>query len=291
MGIIIAAGITTVVVVALYGYLIWRLSLGSDRPALLMTALITLPLQPLAFYLLRVPLDGRLRGALGTGSLYLILTTFYAPLTEEPAKWLALAVPPVRRLLRPDNVVPVTMAIGLGFGIGEIWFLAEQLTRVPEYAALPFWMFSGFLIERSYVCFLHGGFVLFLVHRLAHGRPLWPGALAGMALHYLVNLPIFLAGIGAFGLPQEAWITIASFLPLLIVVWIGMQMNAMSNGKFWLEALGTSTCPECQTVYPRPLLALNLGPMRYERCPGCRKFHLVRVIGQAKATGSALPPT
>jgi hypothetical protein len=287
MGIIIAAGITTVVVVALYGYLIWRLSVGADRRALLITALIALPLQPLAFYLLRVPLDGWLRSALGTGSLYLILTTFYAPLTEEPAKWLALAVPPARRLLRPDNVVPLAMAIGLGFGIGEIWFLAEQLMRVPDYAALPFWMFSGFLIERTYVCFLHGGFVLYLVHRLAHGRPRWPGALAGMALHYVLNLPIFLAGIGAFGLPQEAWITIASLFPLLIVVWIGMQMNAMSKGKFRLEALGNSTCPECQTLYPRPLLALNLGPMRYERCPNCRKFHMVRVFGQPgdKQTG------
>ena len=37
-------------------------------------------------------------------------------------------------------------------------------------------------------------------------------------------------------------------------------------------------CPECGTEYPRPLLALNLGPVRYERCPACRKFHLVRII-------------
>lgn len=288
MGIIVAAAITTLVVVALYGYLIFRLSAPADRRALLITILIALPLQPLAFYFVRIPLDAALRALVGTGGAYALLTTLYAPLTEEPAKWLALAVTPARRLLRPDNVVPVAMAVGLGFGIGELWFLAEQIHRVPQYAALPFWMFGGFFVERTYVCFLHGGFVLFVVERLATGRPLWPGALIGMALHYAVNLPIFLAGIDAFGFGAETWTTIASLFPLLVAIWIGMRMNALTKGRLRDETLGYSTCPECGTVYPRPLLALNLGPVRYERCPNCRKFHIVKVTGQPKPTGDKL---
>lgn len=289
MGIIIAAAITTAVVVALYGHLIYLLSVPADRRALLITVLIALPLQPLAFYFVRLPLDAGLRALIGTGGAYAFLTTFYAPLTEEPAKWLALAVTPARRLLKADNIVPVALAVGLGFGIGEIWFLAEQLHRVPQYAALPFWMFGGFVVERSFVCFLHGGFVLFVVERLATGRPLWPGALIGMALHHAVNFPIYLAGIDAFGLGADAWTTIASLFPWLVVLWLGMRMNALSKGKFRDATLGYSTCPECKTVYPRPLLALNLGPVRYERCPNCRKFHIVPVMGQPKRANE--PPT
>lgn len=284
-GIVVAAVITTLAAVALYGYLILRLSSPGTRTSLLVAALAALPLQPLAFYFVRVPLDAALRTALGTGDLYSWATTFYAPLTEEPAKWLPLAIPLVWRMVTRNNVVPLALAIGLGFGLGEIWFLAEQIARVPQYAGLPFWMFGGFFVERLYVTFLHGGFVLFMVDRLATGRPLLPGALAGMALHYLVNLPIFLASMNAFGLPGAAWTTIASLFPLLLVIWLGMVMNRMSGGRFQQEALGSSTCPECGTVYPRPLLALNLGPVRYERCPGCRKFHIVRVMDGTKRRG------
>lgn len=285
MGIYIAASLTTLAVVAFYGYLILRLSRPESRGALLIAALVALPLQPLAFYLLRIPLDTVIREAIGTGDAYHVITTFYAPLTEEPAKWLPLAIPLVWRALRPENVVPMALAIGLGFGIGEIWFLADQISRVPQYAALPFWMFGGFGVERFYVTFLHGGFVVFVVSRLATGRSFLPGALAGMALHYAVNLPIFLASVNAFGLPGETWTVIASLFPLLVVLWLARTMNRMTGGKLRQEALGQSTCPECQTAYPRPLLAFNLGPVRYERCPNCRKFHFVRVLAAPTRTG------
>jgi hypothetical protein len=285
MGIYIAAAITTLAVVAAYGYLVRRLSPPADHRFLLLAALIALPLQPLAFYLVRLPLDALVRQAIGTGTAYGWVTTFYAPLTEEPAKWLVLAVPLVWRALRPDNAVVAALAIGLGFGVGEIWFLAEQIARVPAYQGVPFWMFGGFLTERFVVCFLHGGFIAFLVARLATGRSPVPGALAGMALHYFGNFPIFLGSIGAFGLPAAAWISIASLVPLLMAILLGMAMSRMTGGRLEKEALGESTCPECGAVYPRPLLALNLGPVRYERCPSCRHFHMIRLIGAAKPTG------
>lgn len=280
MGIYVAAVITTLAVVAFYGWLVIRLSAREDRRILLLAALVALPLQPLVFYFVRLPLDGLLRSVIGAGATHAVATTFYAPLTEEPAKWLALLVPEVRRVLRPDNAVAMALAIGLGFGVGEIWFLAEQVSLIPAYAKLPFWMFGGFFVERFVVCFLHGGFVAFLVARLAHGRPLWPGALVGMALHYAVNLPIFLGAIAAFGLSSETWTLIATLFPILLAILVGVALNRMSRGRLRTEALGRSTCPECGTDYPRPLLALNLGPWRYERCPGCRRFHLVRLFGK-----------
>jgi hypothetical protein len=280
MGIYVAAVITTLAVVAFYGWLVIRLSAREDRRVLLLAALVALPLQPLAFYLVRLPLDGLVRSAIGADTAHAIATTFYAPLTEEPAKWLALLLPQVRRVLGPDNAVALALAIGLGFGVGEIWFLGEQVSRVPGYADLPFWMFGGFFSERFVVTFLHGGFIAFLVMRLARGRPLLPGALAGMALHYAVNFPIFLKAFGAFGISAEAWTLIATLFPILLAFLIGVALNRMSRGRLQVEALGRSTCPECGAVYPRPLLAPNLGPWRYERCPHCRRFHMVRLFGK-----------
>jgi hypothetical protein len=231
MGIYIAAVITTLAVVAAFGYLAVRLSARDDRRWLLLAALIALPLQPLAFYLVRLPLDGLLRAGIGTGTAYGWLTTFYAPLTEEPAKWLVLAVPVVRKLLRPDNAAAIALAIGLGFGVGEIWFLAASIAQVPAYAAVPFWMFGGFFTERFVVCFLHGGFIVFLVAALAGGRSLLPGALIGMALHWSVNLPIFLRSLLAFGISGETWTMIASLFPMLVAILLGIAIGQMPRKR------------------------------------------------------------
>jgi hypothetical protein len=282
MNILIAAIITVAAAAGAYGYLIRHLSEPADRRAIVAAVLFTLPLQPLAFYLVRLPLDAGLRQLLGTGDLYAFLTTFYAPLTEEPAKWLVLLVPLVLRTLRPASAAPLALAAGLGFGLGEIGFLAERLMRMPEIAAMPFWMFGGFLTERFVVCFLHGAFVFFLFARLAAGKSFWPGAIVGMALHYITNFPIYFASLGALPWSAETWQMVLAVYVLALALVLAAVMNRMVGGRLSTAALGYSECPECGANYPRPFLALNLGPVRYERCPSCRKFHLVRIGGKRR---------
>jgi hypothetical protein len=210
MGLIVAAAITTGLALATIGVAAWRAARPADRGVLVTALLIALPLQPLAFYLVRLPLDGALRAMLGIGigKAWAITGLFYAPLTEEPAKWLTLAAPVVRRALAPASTVPLALATGLGFGIGEIWFLAHAIVSSPSYPDLPFWMFYGFVIERIQVCLLHGVFVAPALLRLAQGRSFWPGALAGVLLHLLTNFPIYPARIDLFGLGTPAWRTI-----------------------------------------------------------------------------------
>ena len=285
MGIYIAAAITTALVLGLYGYVIAKMSARADWPVLIVAALVALPLQPLAFYLVRMPLHGFLSASLGAGALLTTLTLFYAPLTEEPAKWLPLLVPFIRRRLNPANAVAMALTVGLGFGIGEIWFLAEQLARVPAVAAQPFYSLGGFLIERTLVCFLHGAMIAFAYHRLASGRSFILGGLIGMALHFALNFPIFLAGIDLFGLGKTWWPTLLMLYLGLFTIALGAAVTSLSRGRFREVVLGFSDCPECGAHYPRPLLALNFGPVRYERCPNCRRFHWVSIT-----SGRARPP-
>jgi hypothetical protein len=173
---------------------------------------VALPLQPLVFYAIRLPVDGFLRTTYGIAGWVTIVSLFYASLTEEPAKWLTAAVPAVRREIMCD---PITVALvaGAGFGIGEIWFLAHVLATAPSYPDLPFWHFSGFMIERSAVCFLHGAFLTLPFYALACGRLFWLGGLAGMVLHFFLNFPLYLAQVGAFGISPKTW-------PTLLVSWI-----------------------------------------------------------------------
>jgi len=275
MGIIIAAAITTLLAILAFGYLVYRLCTPADWRVALAAAAVALPLQPLVFYAVRLPLHALLQSALGPGIALNMISLFYAPLTEEPAKWLVLLVPWIRRVLRPDNAVAFALATGLGFGIGEIWFLAEQLTRVPQFAAAPFYMFGGFLSERLLVVFVHGATVAFAFKWLADGRSFALGALLGVVLHFLINFPIFLMSIDPIGVGRDAWSAAIQIYLIAFVIALGAAVNRMTRGRLSESVLGSATCPECGSRYPRSLLGLNFVTVRYERCPNCRHWHWV----------------
>jgi hypothetical protein len=275
MGILIAAIITTVLSIVVVGLLVRRLSKREDRSVLIIAFFFALPLQPLAFYYIRLPLHELLTSMLGASALLTAITLFYAPVTEEIAKWLALGVPSIRKALTPSNAVAIALAVGLGFGIGELWFIAERLARSPHLTVLPFYYFNGFLTERLMVCFLHGAMIALFFKRYAEGHSVWPAALFGIALHFALNFPIYLSQINLWGLGAQVW-------GLLLVIYVALFTLAMFGfvnrlGKDDLREgfLGSATCPGCGGVYPRSLFALNLLTNRYERCPHCRKFHLV----------------
>src|SRR6266511_1419167 len=104
--------------------------------------------------------------------------------------------------------------------------LAHVLLALPGVASLPATDFGGFVIERLEVCFLHGAFVAPAFVCLARGRPFLLGGLAGMVLHFLLNFPIYLKTINAFGL-GEAWI------PILLLWVIGFVIGCAAM-TVWL---------------------------------------------------------
>jgi hypothetical protein len=275
MGILIAAIITTVLAIVVIGLLIRRLSHAAPRWLLILAFLSALPAQPVAFYFIRLPLHEFLTQWIGPGALLTAISLFYAPMIEEPAKWFSLVLPSLRKKLVPQNAVAIAIAVGLGFGVGELWFIAERLSRSPQLANLPFYYFNGFLTERLMVCFLHGAFVALFFKRYAEGKSVWPAALFGIALHFALNFPIYFSQINLFGLGADVW----SFILVIYVAAFTLAMfgfvNWLSSDKVRAGFLGEATCPGCQQVYPRSFFALNLLTKRYERCPHCRKFHLV----------------
>lgn len=275
MGIWIAAVITTILSAAFYGFLIYRLALPQDRRWLLLAALCALPLQPLALVLVRAPLHLLLLKTLGIGPVLTTITLFYAPLTEEPAKWLVLLIPFVRRGLTPGNAIALALAIGVGFGIGEAWFIASQIAQAPQAAGVPFYMFTGYLGERFAVCFVHGAFIAFAVRQLAEHRSFLLGGLLGMTLHFALNFPIFLIVLDPLGLGPVFWTRVSLLWFATMLFGLIAFVAWLSRGQMRQRLLGSAVCPECHQTYERPLLAPHLGFTRYERCPHCRHFHWV----------------
>jgi hypothetical protein len=276
-GIFIAAILTTGIALAIFGTLLRRLKQPANGRLLLLAALIALPLEPAAFYFVRVPLDHWLTGMLGSNSPTLRwLVTLYAPVTEELAKLVPLLIPAIRRDLRRENFGRYALAIGLGFAIGEMWFLAEAVSRIPALAGTPFYKFGGYFGERLMTCVFHSVFV---------GAALWGwrrnfglGVLGAMVLHWLGNFPIFLLSWNAGGMGPAFWGAVVQ--AWIVLYFIGalalfsyFLLGRISPGRLFY---GRRKCPECGAVYDAPLFSVNLVTRRYERCPQCRHWHFTK---------------
>ena len=274
-GIYLAAVLTTVLAAAIFGRLIHKLRLPANERLLWLAFALTLPLQPLAFYFVRMPLDHWLVAHLGsTSTTYQWLTSLYAPLTEEPAKLVPLLIPAICRDVRATNFARYALAIGLGFAIGEMWFLAYEIARVPAYAALPFYQFGGYVGERLLVCVFHSAFVSVALWRLRNRFAL--GFAGAAALHWLGNFPILLMAWNLGGLGKVAWMVIVQSWLVIYFVGALALLSYFTFGRIALGRIfyGRRHCPECGKDYDAPFfLAVNLGRTRYERCPYCRRWH------------------
>jgi hypothetical protein len=276
-GIYGAAIVTAAIAVAIFGTMVTRMRLPANPRLLLLAFLIVLPLEPASFYFVRVPLDHLLTALLGSNSLTLHwLTTFYAPLTEEPAKLVPLLVPAIRRDISRANFARYALAIGLGFAIGEMWFIAEIIARNPKFAGMPFYLFGGYLSERLMVCLFHSAFVGVALACLR--KRFWLGVAGAMALHWLGNFPIFLMSSNAFGMGPTFWavavqVWIIVYLIGALALFSVFVFGHVSPGRL---LFGRRKCPECGAEYDSPLFAINLVSRRYERCPVCRHWHFTK---------------
>jgi DNA-directed RNA polymerase subunit RPC12/RpoP len=271
----ITAILTTGLAAAIFVPLIHKLKMPANERLVWLAAGITLPMQPLVFYLVRVPLDHWLVGQLGSTSLtYQWVTSFYAPLTEEPAKLIALLIPAIRRDISVANFVRYALAIGVGFGVGEMWLIAQFVARAPAMAALPFYQFGGYASERLLVCLFHSAFVSVALWRLRHRFVL--GFAGAAALHWLGNFPILLLAWNVASLGKIFWSTVIQFWLVAYFVLSLALLSYFTFGRITPGRVlfGRRHCPECGRDYdPTIFFGLNFGRTRYERCPHCRHWH------------------
>lgn len=272
-GIYIAAVLTSLIAIAGFGALIYKLPKPANGWLLLAAVLICLPLQPLAFYYGRMPLDHWLAGWLTRKSMaYQWLATLYAPLTEEPAKLLVLLIPAILRDVKPENFTRYALAIGLGFALGEMWFIAERVSHQPALAKLPFYQFGGYVSERLMTCVFHSAFVAITLSRLRHRLCLGLGG--AMFAHWAANFPLSLMAWNVGGLGKAAWDVIVVLWLVALFVGAVILLTRYTTGRKlpWHLLYGIRHCPECDADFEPSPMAINLGKARYEKCPHCRKW-------------------
>lgn len=205
---------TAIVSAAVWGAIfLWRAP-SVERRLLVACFVLQLPVSAAAFYIVRMPLDRAIHALLGDGAIYQWGRLLYAPLTEEPAKLWPLLIPWIASRATRDNAVRIAAVLGLGFGVGEIGFLAGSIAATPQAASVPWYAYTGFGIERFMVCLIHGLLTAMTMLGWKRWRIGWLGGMViGMALHLALNSPIALAGIGWLG-------TDPSVVVSLLLLWV-----------------------------------------------------------------------
>jgi RsiW-degrading membrane proteinase PrsW (M82 family) len=223
-GLAIASLIAALLSLAAYGGTLLWLAPHRERSLLLGAVAMGVPLAALAYHGVRVPIE-TMFGAPG-GTLW--LRAILPPLLEEPAKLLPLLLPPVAAAVARGNAWRFGMALGLGFGLGEIAVLLQLLEAVPAVAAAPWTALTGFISERYIVCLTHGAFAAAaLVIWRGAGRPFWHGLLVAVALHFIANLPVALASLLLADLPTRS----AVLAIWLLVVWSGAIVGLIALAR------------------------------------------------------------
>lgn len=271
---------STLAIAALYIALARKRVPADERGMMLALAGMTFLMPGLAYYGVRLPLDDFIKTQLDPkGAAYMLVKLWYAPITEELAKLWPLLLPVVNRWVDHDRAPRAAYALGLGFGVGEVAFLAVLLGADPSSADTPWYHYTGFVTERVLATPCHALFVFMGV--CAWRRWNWPaglflGFLCGATLHFALNAPILLAIKGYLGSKEVAghllmiWI-LWFFVATITVFARTLGTKRSTAGGFFF---GETDCNLCGVHYERPFWGFNLGVKRYERCPSCKKWHL-----------------
>jgi len=249
-----AAAAATFAVLFFYFSYILRIGEKKDYSRLFAAVLLTLPLAPLAYYGLNIPLDNVILTIFRRDSdWYKFIKIGYGPIIKESIKLVPLMLPFIRRRISSKNFVAFGMALGLGFGISEIWLTAFQTSYIPDNLMLPIgYLLLGFIAERLMFCFLQGAFTALV---LSHGKQRWGIGLGkAIGLHLLVVAPLYLSQMNILSISPRVWRTI---LPLYLVffficmIFMLIYLRSGVQGIREIFVRADINCTKCGEPYKR----------------------------------------
>jgi uncharacterized membrane protein YhfC len=163
----------------------------------------------------------------------IIISLLITGITEESIKILPLASRSLRRSVANRSAAFVmAAALGVGFGLGEAWYIAWQIFfRNPEIAKMPFYLLSGFMGERVFTMLLHSVFLVFPLFGLASkSGGIFKGLLIGIVVHAIMDLPaaLYQSRILSNGIVAVLYASIA-LLVALGINYISRDLNAVAQ--------------------------------------------------------------
>lgn len=234
----VMAAITLVLTAAAWGGLVYALS-GRNKtmlwlllPGVPLSAIVNLAVKrPLILWLGTVGQVAPGQG-LATPLWFIVALSLVPPVTEEAIKVLPLLLPVVRRQVDSrSSAMWVGLSLGIGFGLGEAAYLAYNVAQAPEYAAYPWYAFTGYLSERMVVSLGHGLLTMLVVVGLwRSGWQALSGYLSAVTIHLLMNLGAILFQLDVIP-ASTAGLSLLVALILLAVLFERLRRQTTRQGE------------------------------------------------------------
>lgn len=279
----ITAILTTILSLFGWGWLVFYKTKKEEIKLFFILFCLQLPISFLVLYFIRTPWTDFLVQELGKSSPYILVEKlFEAPILEELAKLWPLLIPFFWRKITKENALKVGLALGFGFGIGEIWTIAHMTAANSGFANYNWYEFTGFISERFIVSFLHGAITGLGLMLIRNKSKLW--ILFPMFLHFLLNGPIFLKLIDFGGLIAKNEKAGEMFWTVALSIWVSIffiailtifLLKSFSKGKSRLKDFiygKGDKCSHCKKTYENPSWALNFLFFKYKKCPNCGRW-------------------
>lgn len=150
---------------------------------------------------------------------FILVIWMCAPVFEEAIKAAPMLLPGLRKSLNdPGDALLAGLALGLGFGLGEAAYLAYGLGQSPQYASLPWYIFTGYAVERMIVTFGHGFMTsLFTLGLQRGGGRAVSGYFSAVGLHALINLGPILVPLHVVSLAFASFLADAFILVAFVI--------------------------------------------------------------------------
>ena len=158
-----------------------------------------------------------------------MLWVFIVGFTEELIKFilfiLIIQVLKYYTLKNYRNTVVVAYCTGIGFGIGEIWYLASTLLYYSAPGATLISWLSGFGLERFFVTFGHAMMFMVIIYGYRRNTFLTGVFLFGaMLLHAFYDFPISLTTIGVISTIEMSLIVFLEIIVGFVISFILLNL-------------------------------------------------------------------
>ncbi len=120
--------------------------------------------------------------------VYYVIWVLIIGITEELIKIVPIALPPLRNHMKETEVgkIEIGWALGTGFGIGEVWYLAYVLSIGTSIDGFLWYQLTGFIFERLLVIFVHAAFTILALYGF-NKRKLWLTIIMAILVHGIID--------------------------------------------------------------------------------------------------------
>ncbi len=128
----------------------------------------------------------------------LIVSLLVVGLSEEAIKMAPAIIPFISKILSKSRYYKLAFSwiMGVGFGLGEAYYIAYAISLNPVYSGYPYYYFTGYMNERIVTCLVHGMLTVIALYGWPSPKKIIGTYFIASIIHAAIDIPPALYQIG-----------------------------------------------------------------------------------------------